>query len=153
MKTTWTKAFSSLCVLGALLLTGCKSTEQPSETVMANDQLAGSQWQLVTLHSDESIALPEAKPMLMFQSKDQVAGYDGCNRFRGPVKLKEDVLIFGMLASTKRFCHDVENADMAFMAMLVEVRFAKATSTTLTLLDKSKQPLATFKQDTKTPAQ
>ena len=146
----------SLVSLASLLtLTGCQNTEStqtPAQVTLANEMLVGTEWRLKMLVSDEGdVSLPDAKPMLMFHSKEQVAGFDGCNRFRGPVKLKENILIFGMLASTKRFCHDVANTDMAFMGMLVKVRFAKATATSLTLLDKSQQPLATFIPETKTP--
>ena len=96
-----------------VLVSGCALTGQSSDR-----PLLETRWdlqQLVT--SDIDYAGTEA-PHLRFEA-ERVAGNDGCNNFFGPYRRQDENLTFGLLASTRMACLQLEGFDVMFQKMLV----------------------------------
>ena len=104
------KYFFSLAVIS--LLIGCADTEHASQT-----PLVGTTWNLVEMYN-EKIQLPGPQvPHLRFET-EKVTGNDGCNNFFGGYTLDENILTFGMLASTRMACQQIDGFDMEFNKMI-----------------------------------
>ena len=72
------------------------------------------------------------EPHLRFEA-ERVTGNDGCNNFFGPYKQNEDALGFGLLASTRMACADIEHFDIAFHKMLLQTRRYQISGNSLEL--------------------
>ncbi len=76
-------------------------------------------WKLTVMPSQDIRYSGSQEPHLQFEA-ERVTGNDGCNNFFGPYKLKDDTLAFGLLASTRMACADIDNFDIAFNSMLLK---------------------------------
>ena len=76
-------------------------------------------WKLTVMPSQDIRYSGSQEPHLQFEA-ERVTGNDGCNNFFGPYKLKDATLAFGLLASTRMACADIDNFDIAFNSMLLK---------------------------------
>jgi heat shock protein HslJ len=101
------------------------------------ERLAGGDWVLAGVSGAEG-------PALRFEA-GRVSGTGGCNRFGGRYEERGDRLIFSPLAATRMACApDVMRQEQAFFAMLKKVRRLDIKNGTLTLMDDTGAPLASF---------
>ncbi len=106
--------------------------------VAAIASLAGTEW------GPEAAGKPEQ--YIQFKESD-VAGYGGCNRFRGPYTFDGSALKIGPLASTRMACEPaVMDAEQAWFRMLETAEAAEATPTKLILKDKTGAVIATLRR-------
>jgi heat shock protein HslJ len=96
--------------------------------------LAGSEW-----------GFPETgETYVQFRDAD-VAGFAGCNNFRGTYTFADGKLTFGPLAATRMACPpDVMDAERKVLQILEATKAGEATNKTLTLKDAAGAVLATL---------
>jgi putative lipoprotein len=81
---------------------------------------------------------------IQFREKD-VAGFAGCNRFRGTYAYSEGKLTFGPLAATRMACPPEQmETERKILQLLDATKAADATHKTLTLHDGTGATLATL---------
>lgn len=102
-----------LLILITIFISGCAYTGQSSDT-----PLLETRWNLSEMLYQETQYTGPKTPYLQFDA-ERVTGNDGCNNFFGPYKLADDSLGFGLLASTRMACPDLDNFDIVFNKMLV----------------------------------
>jgi heat shock protein HslJ len=101
------------------------------------ERLAGGDWVLAGVSGAQG-------PVLRFEA-GRVSGTGGCNRFGGRYEEEGDRLVFSPLAATRMACApDVMRQEQAFFAMLSKVRRLRIETGTLTLMDDTGAPLASF---------
>lgn len=108
-------------------------------TVSAADplaSLAGSEW-----------GFPDAgEAYVQFKEKD-VAGFSGCNRFRGSFTFDGSTLTFGPLATTRMACPPEKmETERKVLQILQDTKTAGATHKTLVLKDGTGTVLATLQR-------
>ncbi|MBT8129966.1 MAG: META domain-containing protein [Gammaproteobacteria bacterium] len=91
-----------------LLVAGCTDSGQSGHT-----PLLGTTWNLVELNNSKIQHPGPQVPHLRFET-DKVTGNDGCNNFFGAYTLDGNKLKFGMLASTRMACPQINDLDIEF---------------------------------------
>ena len=113
--------------LGALVLVGCAKLASDARKARPLATLAGSEWGPVDTQA--------AEQFVAFKTGGEITGYGGCNRFFGQYTQNGPTLAFGALASTKKFCDGMMEAEMVFLKKLQDTRKFEATHLKLTLFD------------------
>ena len=113
--------------LGALVLAGCAKVASDIRKTRPLTTLAGSEWGPV-----ETTAPGQ---FVAFKSEGEITGNGGCNQFFGQYTQKDDSLVIGALASTKKFCAYIMQSETAFMQKLQDTRRFEATHLALRLYD------------------
>ena len=113
--------------LGALVLAGCAKVASDVRKARPLASLEGSEWGPVNTSVQEQF--------VAFKSNGEIIGHGGCNQFFGQYTQEGQTLTVGALASTKKFCADVMQAETAFMQMLQDTRRVEATHMALRLYD------------------
>jgi heat shock protein HslJ len=126
----------------------CPTLAMTAETTP--ETLDGSAWILADLASDS--LLEEVTATLAFEAGN-VAGTDGCNRFRGPYEFSDGDLRIGQLASTMMACpEDVMRQARAVIAALEQARGTRLEGRSLVLHDDDGEELARFDPQAQTLA-
>lgn len=113
--------------LGTLFLAGCAKVASEIHKTRPLATLEGSEW-----GPAETTA---AEQFVAFKSDGEIIGHGGCNQFFGQYTQEGETLKIGALASTKKFCADVMEAETAFLRKLQDTRRAEATHLQLKLYD------------------
>lgn len=113
--------------LGALVLAGCAKVASDVRKTRPLASLEGSEWGPTTEQSFEQY--------VAFRPNGEINGYGGCNRFFGDYTQDGETLKIGALASTKKYCADVMDAETTFLKTLQNTRRINATHLMLTLFD------------------
>ena len=95
------------------LLSGC-TDNGPT----ADKPFLDTSWNLKQLFSENIQYSGSQTPHLRFEA-DRVTGNDGCNNFFGPYKKSDDDLSFGLLASTRMACPQIDGFELVFNKMLL----------------------------------
>ena len=113
--------------LGALVLAGCAkvATEVRKSRPLAS--LEGSEW--------GPVETPAKEQFVAFKTGGEIMGHGGCNQFFGQYTQEGQTLTIGALASTKKYCADMMQAETAFMQKLQDTRRVEATHIALRLYD------------------
>ena len=105
---------------------------------LSSCNLTGVEW-LVREFSGHVLAgsVDAQQPFIIFdETKKQVTGYAGCNRFFGIYVLEGVVLTFGSIGATKRACSDLEEGvETEFFKVLDATRRWRIVDETLELLN------------------
>lgn len=112
--------------LGALVLAGCVKVAKDVRNTRPLASLEGSEWAPVDAAAEQYVA---------FKSDGEINGSGGCNQFFGQYTQSGETLTIGALASTKKYCADIMEAETDFMKKLQDTRRAEATHLTLKLYD------------------
>ena len=104
------KYFYSLAAI--VLVLGCADTEHASQT-----PLLGTTWNLAEMNNSKIQHPGPQVPHLRFEA-EKVTGNDGCNNFFAGYTLDKNNLKFGMLASTRMACPQINEFDMEFNKMI-----------------------------------
>jgi heat shock protein HslJ len=103
-----------LIALGAVILTACASTAQPTEPASGGDSAAGladTSWKLTEI--DGKVVPGDVGATIAFTG-DQVTGSGGCNGFGGGYMVEGSTITFSEVASTLMACEgpkmDVETS-------------------------------------------
>jgi len=113
--------------IGALVLAGCAKVANDIRKTRPLASLVGSEWgPIETGPSEQFVA---------FKPDGEITGNGGCNAFFGQYTQEGQKLTIGALASTKKFCQGVMDAESDFMRRLQETRRADATHLALTLFN------------------
>lgn len=110
-----------------ILMSGCSDNSES-----ADKPLLDTTWNLTELFVGDISYTGSKAPHLRFES-ERATGNDGCNNFFGPYKQSGDSLSFGLLASTRMACPQIEGFDMAFNKMLAMTTRYRITGDTLEL--------------------
>lgn len=113
--------------LGALVLAGCAKVATDVRKSRPLASLEGSEW--------GPVETPAAEQYVAFKAGGEITGHGGCNQFFGQYTQEGQTLTIGALASTKKFCADVMQAESAFMQKLQDTRKIEATHIALRLYD------------------
>jgi len=113
--------------VGALVLAGCAKVASEVRKTRPLAALEGSEWGPVETATFEQF--------VAFKSDGEIMGYGGCNQFFGSYTQDGETLKIGALASTKKYCADVMDAETKFLRNLQETRRAEATHLQLKLYD------------------
>lgn len=117
--------------LGTLVLAGCAKVASDIRKTRPLATLEGSEWGPV-----ETTAAPkDIEQFVAFKSDGEIIGHGGCNQFFGQYTQTGETLKIGALASTKKYCADVMEAETAFLRKLQDTRRAEATHLQLKLYD------------------
>jgi heat shock protein HslJ len=119
--------------LGALVLAGCAKVAGDVRKARPLASLEGSEW------GPEN--MPAKEQFVAFKSGGEISGHGGCNQFFGQYSQEGQTLTIGALASTKKFCADVMQAENRFLQTLQDTRKIEATHVTLRLYDANGQQL------------
>ena len=112
-------------------LTAAVSTARAAEP---GPSLAGSEW-----------GFPDAGDVFIQFAETTVAGFSGCNRFRGPYTFANGTLTLGPLAITRMACpEDRMETERRVLRILDETAAASRTNTVLILKDGTGADLATL---------
>jgi heat shock protein HslJ len=95
-----------------IFISGCSHTGQSGNTSFLD-----TTWNLSELFSEKIQYAGSQIPYLRFEP-ERVNGNDGCNNFFGGYTLNKDNLKFGLLASTRMACPDMEGFEVIFNKML-----------------------------------
>ena len=99
-----------------VLLSGCTHSGDATDPPFLE-----TTWNLTELYSENIRYSGSQVPHLRFEA-DRVTGHDGCNNFFGPYKLSDDKLSFGLLASTRMACPQINGFDLVFHKTLLTTR-------------------------------
>lgn len=113
--------------VGALVLAGCAKVASDVRKTRPLASLEGSEW--------GPVDTPAAEQYVAFKTGGDINGNGGCNQFFGQYTQKGQTLTIGALASTKKYCADVMEAETAFLKNLQETRRIEATHLALRLYD------------------
>lgn len=108
------------------------------------DPLKGTNWQLVSL--GDTPAVSNAQSTLLIADDGAVSGKGGCNGYGGDVVVKGNAVTFSQMRSTMMACEeDVMKQEHGLFMALEASKSYKVDGQTLSLLDASGAPVATFK--------
>jgi putative lipoprotein len=124
-------------VIALVFISGCTHIGQPGDSPFLD-----TSWNLDELFNEKIESSGSKIPNLRFEA-ERVSGNDGCNNFSGGYTRDEDSLKFGMLASTRMACPQIEGFEMIFNTMLSLVTRYRITGDRLDLFDDEKL-LASF---------
>jgi heat shock protein HslJ len=113
--------------LGALVLVGCAKVAGEVRKARPLASLEGSEW--------GPVETPAREQFVAFKSNGEIIGHGGRNQFFGEYTQEGQTLTIGALASTKKFCADVMEAENVFMKKLQDTRKIEATHIALRLYD------------------
>ena len=119
--------------IGTLVLVGCAKVAGEIRKTRPLASLGDSEW--------TPIETTAAEQYVKFKSNGEINGYAGCNRFFGNYIQEGDILKIGALASTKKLCPDVMDAETQFLKNLQNTRRVEATHISLKLYDADGTPL------------
>ncbi|MEP3654554.1 MAG: META domain-containing protein [Litorimonas sp.] len=111
--------------LGALVLAGCAKVASDVRKTRPLASLEGSEW--------GPMETPAKEQFVAFKANGEIRGHGGCNQFFGQYTQEGQKLTIGALASTKKFCADVMDAENRFMKNLQDTRKIEATHLALRL--------------------
>lgn len=101
--------------------------------------LPGTDWRATQIAGQP--AVEEAMASLAF-TEDSVAGTTGCNSFRGSLRLAEQTLTFGPLATTRMACEPPRmDQEMRFLGALAATRRFERRGDALTFLGEDGAPV------------
>ena len=113
--------------LGALVIAGCAKVASDARKARPLTTLIGSEWGPVEPQG--------AEQFVAFKPDGEISGHGGCNQFFGQYTQEGSTLTIGALASTKKFCADIMQAETDFLKKLQETRQFEATHISLRLYD------------------
>ena len=124
-------------VAAMILASGCTDSGQAGHA-----PFLGTSWNLAELYNEKIQHPGPQVPHLRFEA-DKVIGNDGCNNFSGGYTLEDNSLRFGLLASTRMACPQINDFDMKFNKMVSATTRYRITGNKLELLENEKL-LASF---------
>jgi len=113
--------------IGALVLAGCAKVASDVHKSRPLATLAGSEW--------GPVETPAADQFIAFKAGGEIIGHGGCNQFFGQYTQNGQTLTVGALASTKKYCGDIMQAETKFIQQLQDARRFEATHLKLSLYD------------------
>jgi len=111
--------------IGALILGGCVKAVSEARKSRPLASLEGSEWAPQNTGNLEQF--------IAFKQDGEIVGYGGCNNFFGQYTQDGTKLKIGALASTKKYCQDVMDAEAEFIQILQAARVADGTHKDLKL--------------------
>ncbi len=100
-------------------------SDRPEASAAPDRPLAGTRWLLVEIDGQPAGKGAGERPAdFQLNEEGQAAGFGGCNRFSGGVKVEGDRLVFGPMMSTMMACAEGDAIEQAYLSKLVgSVRF------------------------------
>jgi len=111
--------------IGALILGGCVKLAADAQKSRPLASLEGSEWAPQKSEISEQF--------VAFKSGGEIIGHGGCNNFFGQYTQDGTKLKIGALASTKKYCQDVMDAEAEFIQILQATRKTESTHKDLKL--------------------
>jgi len=109
-------------------------------------ELMGVKWQLrsITLETKTIDNVPEAGAHMIIGADGRASGRGGCNLFFAGYKLKDNILKFDSVASTKRYCEATMEVENAFFKAMRSVTKLTVGDDTLKIESKNGKTALTF---------
>lgn len=122
-----------VCLLTiVILMSGCSDNSES-----ADKPFLDITWNMTEMFVEDISYTGSKAPHLRFEL-ERATGNDGCNNFFGPYKQNGVSLSFGLLASTRMACPQIEGFDIAFNKMLAMTTRYRITGNVLELFDDEK---------------
>ncbi|GAA3775232.1 hypothetical protein GCM10022271_04220 [Corallibacter vietnamensis] len=128
-----------IILLNLALLNACGSAKTESslksneERTSSNESLSGT-YKIHTLGKNNQI---DADLTIRFDEENhRVSGFSGCNQFSGSYTISNNILTFGPLVTTKRFCKRFMDIEQDMLKKLQETNTFSLQGDTLKLLTK-----------------
>jgi|GEM_PF-1488961 len=112
--------------VGAMAVVGCAKVVTNAQKTQPLASLAGSEW-----------GFADQPQTISFKSGGEVRGFGGCNNFFGTYVQDGQMLTFGPLASTKKFCQGMMDDESAFLQSVQKTREYEATHLSMSLIDEN----------------
>ncbi len=125
--------------IGALIIAGCTKVASDIRKTRPLASLEGSEWAPVP--AGPAGPAGPAEQFIAFKPNGEIIGHGGCNAFFGHYTQEGQTLTIGALASTKKMCSGIMEAESAFMRKLQETRRIEATHLKLSLINAQGDPL------------
>lgn len=125
-----------------LVSCSAKTSAPKGDSGTTETKLIEKKWVLVTLYGKPLPKSMTSEAFISFGKDGASNGNGSCNYFTGTHTLKKNQLSFGNMASTERFCADMETED-SFYKMLQEVDNYRLSGDQLSFY-KGETLLATF---------
>ena len=125
---------------------GCSSgTKETSVSTSPKTSLFETKWMIRTLNGSR-VLIPEGgkEVFITFKSDGSSSGISGCNNFSGKATISGSVMTFGPVAGTRMMCQSQMDTERDFLAMLSKSASYKISGNTLSIMDASKNVIATF---------
>jgi heat shock protein HslJ len=154
MKQTPVVVFARTIAIGCAAMVAACSHNEPTPvasgaTPSGSDEviyeLTGTRWALAQINGKPvTIEGQQREPYVVLESAStRVVGYAGCNRIAGSYELRDEMLGFGQIRSTRMACPQLATED-ALLKALKETRRWRIESDRLDLLDARDAVLASF---------
>lgn len=112
----------------------------------ADASLTGTQWQLVQLGDNTTLAHEQRREPTLRLDADtgRVSGSAGCNRFMGSYSLNGNRIDFSQMAATQMACAQGMDTERAYLQALTRVQTWKVQDGQLNFYSAGDEPVATF---------
>jgi len=133
-----------LAALSIFIMTSCKTMQKNTQST-SELFTGGNQWEMTSFQGQtvEEAGFNQKTPLITIdKGESKIGGNSGCNSFGGNITIKEDIIDFGPLMSTKRYCDGVPEVEF-FQILTGEVSYS-INGKTLTLI-KDDKPVMVFK--------
>jgi heat shock protein HslJ len=99
-------------VLLLSILTGCNDNPVTEDNALSSSPMGS--WSVIAL--GDTALIPEnfedeLPGIVLSPDEGIVSGFDGCNRFNGTISVEGNQIRFSELASTRRYCQNMEVVD------------------------------------------
>jgi putative lipoprotein len=148
-------AFTFFLLVTAFILTifsmtisGCSSGSDNSKSQKMNTSktaLNDTKWMIQTLNGSR-VLIPEGgkEVFITFSNDGNANGSSGCNTFNGKAEVSGSAMKLGPMATTRMMCPDQMDTERDFLAALNNTVSYSISGNTLSIMDASKNVLATF---------
>jgi heat shock protein HslJ len=104
-------------VLLLSILTGCNDNPVTEDNALSSSPMGS--WSVIAL--GDTALIPEnfedeLPGIVLSPDEGIVSGFDGCNRFNGTISVEGNQIRFSELASTRRYCQNMEVIDQIMAA-------------------------------------
>lgn len=124
--------------------TQLKVLETRNDQSKINHQRLHDIWNLSHLNGKEIQEFHVRPTMEINLAENKVMGIDGCNQYFGPInQVKDNLIEFGMIGATKKFCPHMEIANQFTKALSGVVRY-RLDNLNLYLFDESEKEVLRF---------
>ncbi len=125
---------------------GCSSGNDKTNVSSTNKtSLFETKWLIRTLNGTR-VLIPEGgkEVFITFKNDGSSSGISGCNNFTGKATITGSAMTFGPVAGTRMMCPSQMDTERDFLAMLGKSAAYKISGNTLSIMDESKNVIATF---------
>ena len=129
-----------------IVLTACSSMKK---SLHPNANIKGTNWSVASIISKDGNQLlyPSGDHVPTFSVAEDgksISGFAGCNRYSGPVTIKDFTIEFGAIVATRMFCAESANIENAMLNILQDTKKYTVKGEQLVFVDDNNNIIATL---------